>query len=151
MADEKEKLPSVEETNKALVAKVMELEDQLETLAQEEENKPEVVFTSDMEMVMVDRYKARFRVVNKEGLNVLNLAHLEVDRKEFPSTDNFNMDFITSDLEQASMPTVTTAGKDQDQVKAEKGKIKKAHNKLKQEQEKYREYTLYRLTIEKVV
>ena len=133
-----------------LLSRISELEADLAKINEEQASQPETVFNANLDLVNVDKYKARFRVTGKTGINVLNFSHLEIDRKEFPSDDNFNMDFITSDLKKAELPSPTTAGKDKDQIKAEKKVIKNAHGKLVDRQAKYKEFTKYELIIRKV-
>jgi len=60
-------------------------------MAKKDEKK--TLYSCNLELVRINEYNLRYRVVNEEGLD-LDVHHLEFDRKGFPRDDNFNMDFL---------------------------------------------------------
>ena len=96
------------------------------------------VFECGLELISLDKFKARFRVINPEGWSV-DFHHLDVARNQFPMGENFNMDFINADIDAGVVgdpgePIDEKAVKDQ----------KKAMKAL---QKKYADLTRYVLTI----
>jgi hypothetical protein len=54
-------------------------------------------FEAELELVRVNKFTARYRVVNPEGADV-DINHIEVGRGALPDDVNFNFDFINSEL-----------------------------------------------------
>lgn len=76
----------------------------------------ETVYKCELELVRVNKFTARYRVVNPAGA-LTDFNHIEFDRKALPNDVDFNMDFINSPL----LP-------DEDGVKPDKGTRAKQAN-----------------------
>ncbi len=55
-------------------------------------------FSADLKMVRINKQGVVYEVLNPTGFKVQNLNYLEIARSEFPTDDNFSMDFIDKDL-----------------------------------------------------
>lgn len=58
----------------------------------------EELFTAQLEMTTIHPKVVRYRVTHHNGLGVIGLHHIEIDRRNFPKDDDFNMDFINKEL-----------------------------------------------------
>lgn len=64
------------------------------------------VFTAKLEMTTIHPKSVRFRVTGHKGFGVIGLHHIEVDRRNFPKDDDFNMGFIDMKLSKDSSKEV---------------------------------------------
>ena len=58
----------------------------------------EDLFSAKLEMTTIHPKVVRYRVTHHKGLGVIGLHHVEIDRRNFPKDDDFNMGFIDMKL-----------------------------------------------------
>ena len=96
----------------------------------------EELFSADLVLTSINKKEVKFRVEHPQGLKVQNLHHLIMDRLEFPMDDNFNMDFMTADLNNLPRPVDPNEVPDQKSIGA-----------LKKKQAEFRKFMNLRVAI----
>lgn len=111
----------------------------------------DILFSAILELENISGKVVKFKVKGSDGANVLNLHHIEIDRKDFPKDDNFNMDFINSNLDKAERPGVPKKLRKEEEIAEANKQIDKAQEKMLKKQSDYKTMTRYELVIKKIV
>lgn len=124
------------------------------TTKKKSEDKSKPFYTADLELVGIDRGIMHYQILNPEGAIINDLHHLTMARylvkdskpvrTTFPVDDDFSLDFMNKDLDNAEPYSESEA---ETMIEDEKRNAEKAFAGLVKKQEEFRKFQRLQLTI----
>jgi len=117
----------------------------------ETEEKHNALFNASLELTAIYHDRVRYRVVQPEGVALIDFHHIEMERKRapkedvFPRDDDFSFDFLNADLRAALPYTEDEASR---WSETEKAGAEKALEAMKKKQTEFRRFAKLHIVIE---